>query len=62
MVQNATEGREDISSVSAEQGCAHTELTWCIARITAFSRTKPKDKTHALTHVQTEFPETSLKN
>ena len=26
MVQNATEGKEEISSVNAEQGCSHTEL------------------------------------
>ena len=26
MVQNCAEGKEDIKSVSAEQGCFHTEL------------------------------------
>ena len=26
MVQNATEGKEDVRSVNAEQGCSHTEL------------------------------------
>jgi len=26
MVQNAAEGKEDVRSVNAEQGCSHTEL------------------------------------
>jgi len=44
MVQNAAEGKEDVRSVNAEQGCAHTEsiivsngnkLVYLTSRITA---------------------------
>jgi len=26
MVQNAAEGKDDVKSVNAQQGCSHTEL------------------------------------
>lgn len=70
MILNATEGKENVRSVSAGQGCSDTELRIVGNSITALRSLKLHyifhcslaEKTHALIRVHPEFPETILKN